>query len=271
MEQRLSDIITLKRRYSRSINLERDLSVTDSVLGYIPTAWALEACERILEALSTSSTIRAWTITGVYGTGKSAFAHFLSSLLAPKSDPIYANAENILEQLTGSNHPLMLKLSNTLPASGILRAVATAQREPLSYTLVRALHRGCELFWDKDYEHHHTHPILDQLQACIQENQKISNQEVLDCIHQISQAAETDILLVIDELGKSLEYAAWHQDNDDLYLLQQIAELPSDRQTHKVFILGLLHQSFAEYAQNLTKFQRNEWSKIQGRFEAIPL
>ena len=82
MEQKLSTLITLKRRYTRSINLERDLTVVDSVLGYIPTAWALDASERILTALSTSHALRAWTITGVYGTGKSAFAHFLSSLMA---------------------------------------------------------------------------------------------------------------------------------------------------------------------------------------------
>lgn len=270
MEQKLSDIITLKRRYSRSINLERDLSVIDSVLGYIPTAWTLEITERILTALSTPHSIRAWTITGVYGTGKSAFAHFLTSLVAPKNDPISTNARNVLEQYTGPNHPLMLKLSNVLPASGIIRAVATAQREPLSYTIIRALRRGCELFWGSDYDHSQIYSVLDRLQTNIQENQRVSNQEVLDCLTQISLEADTGILLMIDELGKSLEYAAWHQESDDLYLLQQLAELPANKQAPKVFIIGLLHQAFAEYAHNVTKLQRNEWSKVQGRFEDIP-
>ena len=270
MEQKLSTLITLKRRYTRSINLERDLTVVDSVLGYIPTAWALDASERILTALSTPHSLRAWTITGVYGTGKSAFAHFLSSLMAPKNDSIFMNANSILEQYIGSEHPLIQKLLNNIPTAGFIRAVATAQREPLSYSIVRALRRGCELFWKQDYRHYHAHHILDQLYTRIHENQKISNQEVLDCIHQILQEAETDILLIIDELGKSLEHAAWYQDNDDLYLLQQLAELPADQQASKVFILGLLHQAFAEYAQNLTKLQRNEWSKVQGRFEDIP-
>ncbi len=82
MEQKFSDVISLRRRYTRSINLERDLTVVDSVLGYIPTSWAISACERIIHALTTRNSIRAWTITGVYGTGKSAFAHFLSALIA---------------------------------------------------------------------------------------------------------------------------------------------------------------------------------------------
>lgn len=270
MQQRLSDIITLKRRYSRSINLERDLNVVDSVLGYIPTVWTLDVTERILTALSTPHSIRAWTITGVYGTGKSAFAHFLTSLMAPKNDPASTNARNVLEQYTGSDHPLMHKLSTTLPASGFIRAVATAQQEPLSYTIVRALNRGCELFWDSDYEHSQVYSVLGRLQTNIEKKQRISNQEVLDCLAQISQEANTGILLLIDELGKNLEYAAWHQESDDLYLLQQLAELPEDGQAHDVFIIGLLHQAFAEYAQNVTKLQRNEWSKIQGRFEDIP-
>ncbi|MHB8597167.1 MAG: hypothetical protein ACYDER_10180 [Ktedonobacteraceae bacterium] len=270
MQQKLSDIITLKRRYSRSINLERDLSVIDSVLGYIPTAWTLEVTERILMAFSTSYSVRAWTITGVYGTGKSAFAHFLASLVAPKNDPISTNARNVLEQYIGSDHPLMLKLSSVIPASGIIRAVATAQREPLSYTIVRALRRGCELFWESDYDHSQVYPILERLQTNIQENQRISNQEILDCLTQISLEADTGILLMIDELGKSLEYTAWHQESDDLYLLQQLAEFPVNEQAPKVFIIGLLHQAFAEYAQNVTKLQRNEWSKVQGRFEDIP-
>jgi hypothetical protein len=270
MQQRLSDIITLKRRYSRSINLERDLSVVDSVLGYIPTAWTLEITERILTAFSTPHSIRAWTITGVYGTGKSAFAHFLASLVAPKNDPISINARNVLDLYAGPNHPLMLKLSNVLPATGMIRAVATAQREPLSYTIVRALCRGCELFWSNDYDRSQIYPILNRLQTNMQKDQRISNQEVLDCLTQLSLEVDTGILLVIDELGKSLEYAAWHQESDDLYLLQQLAELPANKLAPNVFIIGLLHQAFTEYAQNVTKLQRNEWSKVQGRFEDIP-
>jgi hypothetical protein len=57
---------------------------------------------------------------------------------------------------------------------------------------------------------------------------------------------------------------------DDLYLLQQIAELPSNKDGYNVFIFGLLHQSFIDYAHGLASAQRNEWAKIQGRFEDIP-
>src|SRR5690606_35307846 len=57
---------------------------------------------------------------------------------------------------------------------------------------------------------------------------------------------------------------------DDLYLLQQIAEMPPNRDGFNVTIFGLLHQSFIDYAHGIVSAQRNEWAKIQGRFEDIP-
>ncbi|MEM9510695.1 MAG: hypothetical protein AAGA16_23925, partial [Cyanobacteria bacterium P01_E01_bin.35] len=48
-----------------------------------------------------------------------------------------------------------------------------------------------------------------------------------------------------------------------------LAELPRDDK-HPIYILGILHQAFADYSQRLASIQRNEWSKIQGRFEDIP-
>ena len=34
----LSEFVTVKRRYSRSVNLERDFGISDSLHGYIPTS-----------------------------------------------------------------------------------------------------------------------------------------------------------------------------------------------------------------------------------------
>ncbi|MBE9019911.1 hypothetical protein IQ272_28040, partial [Chroococcidiopsidales cyanobacterium LEGE 13417] len=63
--------------------------------------------------------------------------------------------------------------------------------------------------------------------------------------------------------------AVQNQGAEDLYLLQQLAELPKDKEC-QLFIIGLLHQAFADYGDRLAAVQRNEWAKIQGRFEDIP-
>ena len=77
-------------------------------------------------------------------------------------------------------------------------------------------------------------------------------------------------LLVIDELGKFLEYETRHHEVNDIYLLQLLAEETLNKTGFVFSLVVLLHQSMDQYAKSLSEAQRNEWSKIQGRFESIP-
>ncbi|MCK4784909.1 MAG: hypothetical protein KAV87_14245, partial [Desulfobacteraceae bacterium] len=126
----LSDYVSVKRRYTRSVNLERDIEIPDSVIGYIPTSRAMDGIERFLRAHSLQNSVRAWTLTGSYGTGKSAFANYLTALCSPKGNQNQINAIQILKQAEDSNS-LLRQIKSKLPNSGLVRAVATAQREPI--------------------------------------------------------------------------------------------------------------------------------------------
>jgi hypothetical protein len=96
----------------------------------------------------------------------------------------------------------------------------------------------------------------------------------------IGKYVATDIIgrgafsIVYEGIHKSLNMPVvikmMRHDMAFLYLLQQIAELPPNKDGFNVFIFGLLHQSFIDYAHGLASAQRNEWAKIQGRFEDIP-
>jgi len=262
----LSNIISIKRRYSRSINLERDLLMADSVLGYTPTPKATECLNRILTAITSPRSTRAWTLTGVYGTGKSSFAHFLASLCAPQNEPIYQNAVSIIDE-NPQFRKLFKQRLTLLPKSGLIRAVATAQSEPISHTIIRALSNGISQFTFKGRPPSSLAEIK-KLMKQIAKGKNVDSSKALKCLRSLSKKYE--ILLIIDELGKNLEFAAYGHSNEDLYLLQQIAELPSGPNDSKVVFIGILHQAFTEYANNLTRAQRNEWGKIQGRFEDIP-
>ena len=77
------------------------------------------------------------------------------------------------------------------------------------------------------------------------------------------------LLLVIDELGKFLEYAAHAPAQGDVFVLQTLAELASRSDRTPLFLLTILHQAFEQYANKLAKSQREEWAKVQGRFEDI--
>jgi ribosomal protein S15P/S13E len=76
------------------------------------------------------------------------------------------------------------------------------------------------------------------------------------------------VLIILDEFGKVLEYAARHEPEKELYFIQQLAELVNSGE-HEVLWLTTLHQDFAAYALELSKLQRNEWTKVKGRFKEI--
>ncbi len=268
---RLADLFSLNRRYSRSINLERDLGRPDSIEGYIPTTRAVEALRRILAGLNGATPQRAWTLTGVYGTGKSAFAHYLTALCGKAKDPMRQAALAITARALGTGSPEYQALSN-LSEKGFFQAVVVAQREPLSHTIVRALHQGSSGFWSSNQRVDIAAKLKD-FDVELSGSKTIESGKVLELIKEVVETAQVPILFVIDELGKSLEFAAQHQGTSDLYLLQQLAEMGSvkvGKTEFPVFVLGLLHQGFTDYGQRLATIQRNEWAKIQGRFEEIP-
>lgn len=268
-KQVLSEYFSLNRRYSRSINLERDFELPNSVLGYILTERAVDALQRIFASITKSQSTRAWTLTGVYGTGKSAFAHYLTSLCAPVENQMRHYAVEIAQKALGADSFEYEALETALPPQGLFRAVAVGQREPLRYTIVRALERGADTFWKKGRKPAIVRQLTDWAAEIEVDRTTFTSRQVLAAVKEIAEAAKTDVLLIIDELGKNLEFAAHNPGSDDLYLLQQLAELPR-KNNFQVYVIGLLHQAFAEYSQRLASAEKNEWAKIQGRFEDIP-
>ncbi|KDA00713.1 ATP-binding protein [Hyphomonas oceanitis SCH89] len=83
-----------------------------------------------------------------------------------------------------------------------------------------------------------------------------------------SRTAERGLVLIIDELGRGLEAAA--SGEGDIHILQDIAELAS-RSDGRFLFIGILHQSFEEYAERLGREARDSWAKIQGRFVDISI
>lgn len=71
-------------------------------------------------------------------------------------------------------------------------------------------------------------------------------------------------LVVVDEFGKFLEYAAKESPEEELYFIQQLAEFANSPDLPILFVTTL-HQPFEEYALELTKTQKKEWDKVKGR------
>jgi hypothetical protein len=219
--------------------------------GYVLSTQALTGLHRLWNGLQVSQV--AWTLTGPYGSGKSLFALFLSSLLC-RHHPAHELALAKLRQADAE----MAAYAETLP--DFLPVLAVGRRASPAVCLLEAL---AEL------------PYLPQaLREEIRSRLKLPAQAldglddlVLSSIQRIAQGRRQPILIVLDELGKTLEYAALHPDAGDIYLLQQIAEMAPHG---NVLFIGILHQAFVHYAAGLDQTVRNEWAKVQGRFEDIP-
>jgi hypothetical protein len=76
------------------------------------------------------------------------------------------------------------------------------------------------------------------------------------------------IVLVLDEFGKFLEYAAHTIPEKELYFVQQLAEYVNDPEKN-ILLLAVLHQSFYSYAVGLNQKQRYEWEKVKGRLKEL--
>src|ERR1035441_9226505 len=100
----LRDLITIAPRYARSINIERDSRSASALDGYIVTATAHRTLGRITAALADDLSHRAWTITGPYGSGESAFALFLSNLLGFPGIDSVRKARALLKEQHPATH-----------------------------------------------------------------------------------------------------------------------------------------------------------------------
>ena len=267
--KKYSDIFSIKTRYRRSIHIERDNNLADILEGYVINSKSLEALERFGNAFSLQNAVSSFTITGVYGTGKSAFVHFLSSLCAPKSSELYKASISILKKYSGANKAL-LKSFTSRPEKAFIRALTVGRSEPIANSIVRALFLGCSEYYSSVKGRRPSfYKDIEDLMRRVDARESCANEEVLKLLHDILNKDDAEVLLVIDELGKNLEYNAKNHSDSDIYLLQQIAEIGSSKTGKQVYLIGVLHQTFSAYGNKLTEKQRLEWNKIQARFEDI--
>jgi hypothetical protein len=261
--------VNVRPQYTRSVNVERDFATDGIVRSYIPTARAISTLERIVETFGDAATPRAWSLVGPYGSGKSSFAVFVANLLAEPDGDIAQVARRVL---TKANPELGRKIERQLRGTrGFCRVLLTGSPEPLSRRFVQSLLVAAARFWGA--KRGPVPRILAKLRIA-SERTDLQTSEVLTMLADLQAAVAKSggrgVLIIIDELGKFLEYEARHYGANDIFLLQSIAELAYQASSAPIICVALLHQSFEQYAQGLGETLRNEWSKVQGRFETVP-
>jgi hypothetical protein len=244
----LRDIVGVRSHFHRSVQLIRDWREQRGLREYLLTSTGQGLASQILASLESPDRPRSWSITGPYGTGKSAFALFLTDLLC-NLPPIHEEGKVIKDRFNVNGRPF-------------LPTLLVGQRAPIVTELLTSLSESLE---PTDLS------IKEDIDRAI-ESKEISVKEVVKLIEQTAHAVRNEgyggLLIVLDEFGKFLEYSAKHPDSEDLFILQETAEMAS-RSEASVLLLTILHSAFAEYLNILDESRRIEWQKVQGRFADV--
>ncbi|HEX7997931.1 MAG TPA: hypothetical protein VF528_06030 [Pyrinomonadaceae bacterium] len=270
----LSDLVGVGARFGRSVNLERDFYEQVSLDGYILTITGRSSLHRLGHALKDTSSERAWTVTGPYGAGKSAFALFLAKTLSSDSSQDTQRARLLIkEQDNELWHNLFDGRRKTAIRRGLFPVLVSGTRESISVALLRGLARSVEQFWPKNPP-----LVLARIKNLLSEAEAgnaVPGRQVAEVYEEVAQrvcgsrVSGDGLLVIVDELGKLLEYAAANPNDGDIFVLQELAEAAKRSGDSPILLVTILHQAFDRYVEKLGRAQREEWMKVQGRFEDL--
>lgn len=229
-------------RFQRSVQLESDLGRADALDGYICQASTRNALSVIARQINDSQQ-RAFTWTGPYGGGKSTLALALAQL-AGGTPAIRRRAKQALA--VESDDEIGKAFSGKKPW---LVIPVVGRRQAVEEALGQAIDKHAPQRGPK----------------------RVRNGRrdvVAELVRRAEGAEHAGVLVLLDEMGKLLEAAA--AAGEDIYLLQELAEAAS-RADGRLVIVGILHQSFDQYATRSGRGVQNEWAKVQGRYVDVPV
>jgi len=242
MSPRLSETVSVARRFTRAVRVDADLNNPAALDGYVCSQSAVEAL--LLMARHQQATGQgAFTWTGPYGSGKSSLAIALATLTA-------GTPHSRTKLLTNVGEADQSELSKGFRPTRKpwLVVAAVGRRDDPSQALGEALAVAV-----KDWP--------DLAQARRETFAAWASRIAKDSRH-------AGLLILVDEMGKFLEHAA--RSDGDVHVFQDLAETAS-RSDGRLLVVGILHQAFDEYAHRLAREARDEWIKIQGRFLDVPI
>lgn len=239
---KLSSLVTIDRRFARSARLDADLNGTPPLVGYVMQASVAKALRTLGESQCDSHQ-GAFTWTGPYGGGKSSAALLVANLVAGTK-----GNRKVARDIAGED--LTRLYTEAFPeTNGRWKVVAvTGSRQRLRDAIVEAATIG--LNWSS---------------AQVAAN-AVSDDKLIAALIEGGSTPSSGTLLILDELGKLLEHEAL--EGGDVHLLQDLAE-HATRSKGRLVVIGILHQSFEQYAARAARDARQEWAKVQGRFHDI--
>ena len=245
--RKLSDIVTVSRRFQRSVRLDTDHFLEGALQDYVCHGSSRQAVETMARLIQDTGQ-RAFTWTGPYGGGKSSLALLLCQTLGGNARQNQAGFK-LLGDVLGFCEAFSQEAEPWLvvPLVGRRANPVADLRETLADAVAR-----------EDKPSRTKRRQIDP-----------AGRDVIErLLKETTARPEAGVLLLIDELGKYLEAAA--DGTADIHFFQDLAEAAA-RCEGRLLVIGVLHQSFDQYARRFGSEMREDWAKIQGRFVDIPI
>jgi hypothetical protein len=268
----LDQLFNVGERFQRSVNVAVDYESEASLDDYVLTSLSNAVLARVSQGLAPGSKNRAWSITGPYGAGKSSAILFLAQTLG------YPKIERARQMMQERNPELLQEIYREQPDledGGYVIVPVVGTREPIAKSLLEGLIASLSTLsvTTGEIQDHVSH--LGELLERTKRDDFLPVSEFEELLKRSAKliVANLDtalgLLIIYDELGKALEYAALYPERTDIGLLQVIAELAARSGDTPIGLVTVLHQAFEHYAADLSPVQQREWAKVQGRFEDI--
>lgn len=250
-------------RYLRSVHLQRDFAADEvGVHGYQVTPLVAQTTERIVEGLAPDATARAFSLIGPYGAGKSAYGVFLAHYL--RSSPA-------MRQQMLAEHGLVGASAAITHGPMLLPVLVSGNNDSLRRAVLLVLHRALRSIKPLRDKRLRLPQVIAEASAVTDLDPQYVAQLVAEaCTLVAERTAFRGLTVIIDELGQFLDYAARHDDERDLFVLQTLAEMAARSGATPCMLITILHQSFDRYTATAGAARRTEWTKVQGRYIDLP-
>ena len=266
MSKQVNEFVEVNSRYSRSVNIGLDYLNNCGKTGYIVTGNVLSSINSILSGLAQQGGQKSYCLLGLYGSGKSAFSVFLTQLLS-KNRELAKSAENLIRN-KGLN-PDVYAFIHARNKSSYLPVLITGRRVAVNKLMLEGMLTATESLQSSE--------ATSSLRACIENSlngdQWEDSKIVLEYLDRLGACAKRQgyagLILILDEAGKSMEYALGDKHGGDVYILQEIAEYAQRVKEFSLLFIITLHQQMDSYSELLSRTNRAEWAKIQERFENV--
>ena len=140
--------------------------------------------------------------------------------------------------------------------------LVTCSRQALGTSILSSLHQTLTQIYGRGTKK----KLVREVEGLLNAGHEPTDDQIFRLILEVNSRIIVDskgkgLILILDELGKFLEFAALHPQRQDIFLLQRLAEAASRSGDQALFVVCLLHQGFSALgpAQPISP---TEWEKF---------